>query len=378
MDGREGLVAGLSRFVQKQFLWLIIGSYAVAAFAPALGLWIRDASLGSISAFGTTTRIRLSMVMLASLLLNAGLGVELTKIGAMLRRPLPMVAGLAANFLLPIVFILAVSKLMAGWHDGDEVQNILVGLALVAAMPIAGSSTAWTQNADGDLPLSLGLVLFSTLLSPFTTPVALDSVGMMTRGDYAEDLKELAAGGAVMFLALCVLAPSLIGIATRRVLGNRRYHAARPVLKLVNYAVLLLLNYSNASVSLPQAIRHPDLDFLAITLVIVLGLCIMGFAAGWAIARLLKSSPAQRTSLMFGLGMNNNGTGLVLASMALADHPRVMLPIIIYNLVQNLVAGAVDKLNSRAAHQEAPTGEPTPGEGSSAGKGQEPRGVGAP
>jgi hypothetical protein len=29
------------------------------------------------------------------------------------------------------------------------------------------------------------------------------------------------------------------------------------------------------------------------------------------------------------------------ASMALADHPRVMLPIILYNLVQHLVAGAV-------------------------------------
>lgn len=44
---------------------------------------------------------------------------------------------------------------------------------------------------------------------------------------------------------------------------------------------------------------------------------------------------------MYGLGMNNNGTGLVLASLALADHPRVMLPIIFYNLIQHLVAGAV-------------------------------------
>jgi BASS family bile acid:Na+ symporter len=44
---------------------------------------------------------------------------------------------------------------------------------------------------------------------------------------------------------------------------------------------------------------------------------------------------------MFGLGMNNNGTGLVLASVALADHPRVLLPIIVYNLVQHLLAGAV-------------------------------------
>ena len=48
-------------------------------------------------------------------------------------------------------------------------------------------------------------------------------------------------------------------------------------------------------------------------------------------------------SLMFGLGMSNNGTGLVLASMSLSDHPQVMLPIIFYNLVQHLVAGFADK-----------------------------------
>ena len=50
---------------------------------------------------------------------------------------------------------------------------------------------------------------------------------------------------------------------------------------------------------------------------------------------------------MFALGMNNNGTGLVLASMAMADHPRVMLPIIFYNMVQHLVAGGAYSLIGR-------------------------------
>jgi BASS family bile acid:Na+ symporter len=86
---------------------------------------------------------------------------------------------------------------------------------------------------------------------------------------------------------------------------------------------------------------------VSVLLVIVSGLCAFAFAAGWLIARLFRTDPAQRTSLMFGLGMNNNGTGLVLATMALADHPRVMLPIIFYNLVQHLVAGCVDYLMLR-------------------------------
>jgi BASS family bile acid:Na+ symporter len=265
----------------------------------------------------------------------------------MLRAPLILGLALAANLMVPIAFIMLVRSIMNGWHNADELQNILVGLALVASMPIAGSSTAWAQNADGDVALSLGLVLFSTLLSPLSTPIALHSVGLLATGDYSEDLHELAQGGAGVFLTFGVLTPSLLGIALRWVLGEGRIAASRPALKLINSAVLLVLTYSNASVFLPEAVREPDSDFLAVTLAIVFGLCVLAFSAGWLISRVFYTSPAQRASLMFGLGMNNNGMGLVLASMALADHPRVMLPIIFYNLVQHLVAGLVDRFISR-------------------------------
>jgi BASS family bile acid:Na+ symporter len=52
-----------------------------------------------------------------------------------------------------------------------------------------------------------------------------------------------------------------------------------------------------------------------------------------------------------------NGTGLVLASMALADHPQVLLPIILYTLVQNLVAGAVDTWIIRTSPPQSPDGD---------------------
>ncbi len=346
MNSGKGLLSACSHFVHKQFLWLMIGSYAVAACYPLAGLWLRDVSLGEIDLFGARSRVTLSMLMLASLLLTAGLGVQVGTIRQLFRTPGLLVTGLAANLIVPIAFILCVTKAMAGWHNADEVQNILVGLALVASMPVAGSSTAWAQNSDGDLTLSLGLVVFSTMLSPLTTPLALHSVGLLATGDYAEDLHELAAGGSGIFLALCVLAPSMIGIGLRQILGDTRINGAKPHLKLSNSVILLVLNYANASVSLPQVVAQPDLDFLAVTLGIVISLCVLGFAAGWSISQRLKATPSQATSLMFGLGMNNNGTGLVLASMALADHPRVMLPIIFYNLVQHLIAGAVDRIIS--------------------------------
>jgi len=347
MTTRNGTIARVSHVLHENLLWLLLGSYAVAAVWPGPGTALRRVSLGEAALAGERVTMTLPLLMLSLLLFNAGLGVPLDRLRGLARRPEALIAGLVTNLFVPISFILGVSLTMNAWHNPDEVQNILLGLALVAAMPIAGSSTAWSQNADGDLALSLGLVLGSTLISPLTTPLVLHAVGWMAQGDYAEALFGLAAGGTGAFLVLGVIMPTVLGVSIRALAGTERLAPLKPTLKLVNMAVLLFLNYANASASLPEAIARPDPDFLAVTLAIVVGLCVTTFAAGWGVARFLGVSHDQRTALMFGLGMNNNGTGLVMASLALANYPRVMLPIIFYNLVQHLVAGAVDRLICR-------------------------------
>jgi BASS family bile acid:Na+ symporter len=237
------------------------------------------------------------------------------------------------------------------------VQTILVGLALVASMPIAGSSTAWSQNANGNLALSLGLVAFSTILSPLTTPLALYSVGLMARGEYGQHLRQLATHGTGAFLTLCVILPSILGMLIRSVLGEARLAPAGPWLKSANAVNLLILSYANAAPALPQTFAEPALDFLAMTLAITAALCGLAFGAGWLIAKLWGVGPDMQASLMFGLDMNNNGTGLVLASLALADYPKVMIPIILYNLVQHVFAGYVHlRKNRDFSHRAGPEG----------------------
>ncbi|HEV8071438.1 MAG TPA: bile acid:sodium symporter [Planctomycetaceae bacterium] len=348
MSERQTFIQTFSHFVHQRFLWFLAGSYVVAGLAPDLGLRIKNLTFAHVTLFNEDIALTLPTVLLGFLLFNAGLGTQTAGLRHLARSWAVLFVGLLANLLVPVAFILGVTGGMQLWHNPDEVQNILVGLALVASMPIAGSSTAWAQNANGDLALSLGLVLISTFLSPWTTPLALHAVGFMTTGDYSEDLHELASSGTGAFLFLCVLLPSIAGLGLRRLVSDARMNSVKPSLKLLNFAALLTLNYSNASVSLPQTIRDPDWDFLAVTLSIVTALCVFAFASGWAISRLLKVEKPETASLMFGLGMNNNGTGLVLASMALADHPRVLLPIIFYNLVQHLGAGIVDRLLCRA------------------------------
>jgi len=343
------LLTYVSALVQAYFLWLLLGCYAAAAFFPGVGLAIRDVSFGQIGLRQQETPITLPMLMLALLLFNAGLGVRSSELKRLPRVALVLLTGLAANVFIPVAFLFGTTPLLGLWLDTEEVQSTLTGFALVAAMPIAGSSTAWSQNVDGNMTLSVGLVVLSTLLSPLTTPIALALLGFLASGDNAEHLRRMATHGTQIFLMVCVVVPAVVGGLLGWAAGEERLTSAKPYLRLLNWAILLLLIYSNASTSLPLAIAYPDLDFLFTTLGIAVVLCFIAFGSGWALAALLGVDAPQRTSLMFGLGMNNNGTGLVLASVAMANHPRVMLPIIIYNLVQHLVAGAVAFFVGRAS-----------------------------
>src|SRR5258708_32712662 len=90
------LAGSLSHFMHRPFVWLLIGSYAVAALCPAFGLWIRSVSFGQGRFLYQDTKLTLPMLMLAFLLLNAGLGVATSELGKLLRSPLVLLAGLAA------------------------------------------------------------------------------------------------------------------------------------------------------------------------------------------------------------------------------------------------------------------------------------------
>jgi bile acid:Na+ symporter, BASS family len=345
--GLSQMNAAILHFIHKHFIWIIVSAYIVAGIFPDLGLLMRRFELGSVEILRMKISVSLPPAMLAFLLFNAGLGIRANELTDLKRKPSLLVAGAVGNLLVPLAFIFCVNITMKLWQEPDEVQQILTGLALVASMPIAGASTAWAQNANGNLTLSLGLILLTTLSSPILTPLVLHAGGFITTGHYSADLHELASSGADIFLAVWVILPSLLGMLAHRILGERRSTTISPYLKLANFVALALLNYSNASLTLPGVIAQPDLDFVIVMLIIVILLCVVMFGAGYFLGRILRAGRAEMASMMFGLGMNNNGAGLVMASLAFSGHPSVMLPIIFYNLIQHFMAALVDKMLSR-------------------------------
>jgi BASS family bile acid:Na+ symporter len=280
---------------------------------------------------------------LAVMLFSAGLGIHLEQVRRLIREPALLLIGLLANLIVPVLYIAGVSLALHAW-DTAAAGHVLLGLALVASMPIATSSAAWSQTGNGNLALTLGLILGSTLLSPLTTTAVLHSANWLTGGAIADGLNTLAGSGLSTFLVVFVLVPSLLGVAGRWLLGDRLVSRAWPALKLLSGVILLVLNYANASASLPGLVARPAWGFLTVALAVAVGMCVLTFTAGWFVAQLLRADESQRTAVLFGLGLNNNGAGLVLASVALASLPEVMLVMVLYTLIQHIVAGIVNLL----------------------------------
>jgi BASS family bile acid:Na+ symporter len=348
MDAIPRVFAVLDQVLHRHVLVLAILSYALAAGFPAVGLVIKDACIASAAVGSLSLRVTAPALLLSFLLLSAGLRVRSDRLRAMVRQPAMILAGIIANLSVPVVYLLALMPVLGYWHNPDEATTIVLGLALVASMPVAGSSTGWAQHAGGDMALSLGLVVASTLLSPLTTPWVLQLLGSVSPHQGAADLRLVASRETGMFLLAWVLIPSLLGMALRRLLTVRQGAAIEQHLKPLATLTLLVLCYANASACLPQAFGNPDWDFLVAVIVAVLGMCALTFSIGYTIGCLFGADHKQRVALMFGMGMNNNGTGLVLASVALSSRPVAVLPIIVYNLGQHLVAGCVDGLSRRS------------------------------
>jgi hypothetical protein len=86
MGTHAGRVERLSHFVHGNLLWLLPGSYTVAADWPGPEPKARSVSVGEVALFREQVNLSLPVLTPASLLLNAGLGVRVSQLWGLVRR----------------------------------------------------------------------------------------------------------------------------------------------------------------------------------------------------------------------------------------------------------------------------------------------------
>jgi bile acid:Na+ symporter, BASS family len=327
-----------AHFVQRHVLWLLLGCYALAGIWPEPGLPLRrwTWSPGGMLDF----RITVPLLLLALMLFSAALLADMRQIRAVLREPLLLCIAILAVWFGPALLVILAAYVVPLLIPADAVTGVIVGLMLVATMPVANSSTAWTQNTGGNLALSLALVVISISLCPLVTPQLLNALGTSLSASEQVYGDALASRFSSASFIAWVIIPTLAGIAGRRLFGPQRVELARHWFILGSAGALLLLNYINAAIALPPLSDSPP-AVVAVSAMLAAGLSAVGLLAGWLVAHLLRLPAEMRTALLFSLSMKHAGLALVLAASVLAEQPLAILMIIFAALTQHLCAGFV-------------------------------------
>ena len=204
--------------------------------------------------------------------------------------------------------------------------DIALGVILVGCCPGGTASNVIAYIAKGDVPLSVGMTISSTLIAPFVTPVLV----YLLAGSWVE----VSFMAMVLSVVKIVLLPVLAGIIL-----NSLFHETivklGGILPLVSVVAIVTIIDGIVAVNAAKLMSCGLIVMLAVVLHNGIGM-----ALGLGMARLMKVSYAKETSIAIEVAMQNSGLALALATANFAANPLATLPGAIFSVWHN-VSGSI-------------------------------------
>lgn len=291
------LCQNLSRWLATNASLFVIMVAVVTFLAPTLFNWVR----------GTTQTIILGIIML-----TMGLTLTTNDFRILARRPLDILIGAAAQFLImPCVAYLLVRVFRLE-------PALALGILLVGCCPGGVSSNIMSYLCHGDVAFSVGMTCASTLLAPVMTPLLMQ----LTAGE----IIEINAIGMFVNILIVTVIPVGIGCFLNYTFSH---HKAFPTIQslMPGLSVTCLACIVGGVISTV----HDDLVargllLFAWTFAVVFCHNSLGYVLGWAAGRLAGFSTAKKRTISIEVGMQNAGLATVLASNFFAAQPLAVLP----------------------------------------------------
>lgn len=241
-------------------------------------------------------------VLVAFFLFGVALDTRLEDLVLHVRRPLVLVSGVAAQFLLLPVLTLGLCYLL------DVRGSVALGMLLVACLPAGNLSNLLTHRARGDVALSIALTTGSNLVALVATPT-LFAFWAAKFGPAETLLRDIDLDPAAMALevALLIGVPFLLGVWV----GTRWPKFAARVRRPVDLAVLMLLLVvvlGGLGARWQVIVDHFSEVSLA---VVVQNAMVLG--VGFVLSLVLRLRPAAARAMTLEIAVRNTALGLVIA-----------------------------------------------------------------
>lgn len=257
--------------------------------------------------------------LLGVVMFTMGLTLTPQDFAAVLRRPVAVVLGLVAHY----VVMPGLGWLIA--HALGLSPDLAVGLILVGCAPSGTASNVMTFLSKGDVALGVSIATVSTLLAPVVTPLLTAALA----GSYLHvDMASMTAD-----IVKTVLVPIVLGVVVRLVVRDRGVRAIAPALPWVSALAIAWIVAIVVSGSATKLTKVGGVVFLAVVLHNGFGL-LLGHLAG----RLVGLDARARRALAFEVGMQNSGLAATLAKTHFS--PLAALPSAVFSVWHN-VSGAI-------------------------------------
>lgn len=248
-----------------------------------------------------------------------GLTLTLPDFALVFKNPLPVLGGVAAQFIvMPLVAWLVAALLQLE-------PALAAGLILVGCAPGGTASNVVSYLARGNVALSVAMTSVSTLLAPLLTPV----LALWLAGQYMP----VDAGSMAISVVQIVLIPVVLGIVLR-MLFNRivtKINAVLPWLSALAITFVVTIIVAGSA----QTILTAGL----LVLVAVVLHNSLGLALGYGIGVLLRVPIASRRTIAIEVGMQNSGLAGGLAKQYFS--PEAALPGAVFSVWHNLSGALV-------------------------------------
>jgi len=239
--------------------------------------------------------------LLALIMFSVALGLKVDHFREVARRPLIVLGGFATQVIgLPLMTLVLVTVL-------EPKASLALGMFVVAACPGGNVSNFLTYLSRGDTALSVTLTAFSSagafLITPFSivfwtslygpTDVLMNQIGL----DAATFFIQITLMLAVPLALGMIVAQRYPGFAARLM----------PPLRWVSFIILIFFIVAATANNWSHLINWGG---IIVPLVIFHNSCalLLGFAAGL----ILQARVASRKALLFEIGIQNSGLGLVI------------------------------------------------------------------
>ncbi|WP_338751066.1 bile acid:sodium symporter family protein [Bacillus sp. FJAT-52991] len=253
-------------------------------------------------------------ILLGVVMFGMGLTLKAVDFKIILTKPLPVIIGVCAQFMIMPLTAFAIAYLL------NLPAELAAGLVLLGSVPGGTASNVMVYLAKGNVPLSIAMTSVSTLLAPVATPFIL----LWLAGQW------MPVDPMAMFMSIIqvIIIPIVLGVTVRKFVPSFVDKSVH-VIPLISVLAIMMIVAAVVAGNVETLASAGLIIFIAVVLHNAFGLLL-----GYITARVLGLDESTRRAISIEVGMQNSGLGVALATAHFG--PLAALPSVVGSVWHNI------------------------------------------